>query len=370
MIFHRLLQEEFLEKRKQQLLEQLKEEEERLKNDPLLQEAKFQELLFERQKNRFSRLEKKEHEIKNKLRSLEQEEALERLESADTPSIGFSEIIEQVQINPQSPLQRYWYRFTDVIARQSPSFANQLDQAKEFLEEEVIARRALAVRAREQQKQIAKEALEEKRRQEQHQRIARLEFIRVKEEEREKRRQQEELFRAKQRSTQERKRQLLDMPVTERHELRRKEFVSQEFPVMDQAEKDLRSSNLSALDWHRANLQHSQLSGSRMEGIGLIEATCSHAYFDFARLDGATMDGCHLEKANLEGAILKEASLVGAWLRLARLYDCDLQLADFTGAHLPKVDFTGSIAQNASFAGADVSEAIFSEVRLEGASFR
>ena len=363
--------EELLEKRKQQLLAQLKREEVRLQNDPLLQEEKFQELLFERQKNRIVRLEQKELAVKNKLRSLEQEEALERLESAQAlGSNEFSAVIDHVQINPQSSWQKYWYRFTDVVSQQSPPLANQLDKAKEFLEEEIIARRAMANHAREQQKQTAKEALEEKRTVEQRQRIGRLEFIQSKEEGREKRRQQEDIFRAKKRSALERKKQLLEMSSSERHELRRKEFISEDFPLIDHTEKDLRSSNLMALDWYGANLQHTLLSSSKMDGISLIEANCSHAYLDFARLTGATMDGCHLEKANLEGAILREASLIGAWLRLARLYDCDLQEADFTGAHLPKVDFTGSIAKQACFAGADVSGAVFSEVRLDGASFR
>ena len=281
-------------------------------------------------------------------------------------------IFASVQLNPQSQSQRTWYNLTDNIARYSPSVASTLDSIKEGIEEEVISRRASAIRSREIQKKIASDALEEKRRIEHQERIARLEFIRAKEEEREEQRQKEETRREEQKQARERRQLILSKTPRERHDWRRTEFTTQlsQFPQLDFSHQDLRGLQRNASDWYRANLQYCILSGIRLEGAGLIEADLNQATIDYAKLHGATLDGAKMEKVNLEGCSLQNASLIGSQLRLARLYDSDLRGADFTGSFLFGCDFTGAKATEVSFAGADLSEAVLTETDLQSSSFR
>ena len=159
-------QSQVLERQRKQevFLRQVRAEQERRANDPLLLEQERQQELLLRKQERLQRLQEREREIQNALLQLQTEYEKNKI-SAET---------EDLSIQIQSPMQQRWYKFTDIVSSQSPALAQSLDTFKEQLEEVYISRQAQARFSREQQKNLAASALEEKRRLEHQERLKRL----------------------------------------------------------------------------------------------------------------------------------------------------------------------------------------------------
>ena len=126
-------------------LSEVRAEQERRANDPLLLEQERQQELLLRKQERLQRLQEREREIQSALLQLQ----------ADYENEKVSAPTEDLSIQIQSPMQQRWYRFTDIVSSQSPTLAQSLDTFKEQLEELYISRQAQARFSREQQKQLA-----------------------------------------------------------------------------------------------------------------------------------------------------------------------------------------------------------------------
>ena len=345
--------------RKQEMfLTQVRAEQKRRANDPLLLEQERQQELLLRKQERLQRLQEREREIQNALLQLQTEYESEKI-SAPTKDLS-------IQI--QSPMQQRWYRFTDIVSSQSPPLAQSLDTFKEQLEELYISRQAQARFSREQQKKVAASALEEKRRLEHQGRLKRLAEIRSREEQREARLLDEAEQRARKEAKAERQERLLTMDHSERHQLHRIAALS---PVktLTLVDQDLRGETHPAAEWMKANAQRCLLSGTRLEAANLIEADLSLALLDYANLKGATLDRATLHKSNLEGANLQYASLQNSTLRLTRIYDADLRQIDAAGAVFNAVDCTGSKAVQSNFSKAVLTRCTFVEMNFKEANF-
>ena len=347
--------QERLEKKQQAYLEQLRLDNERRKHDPLLQEEQRQRELAERRQERLQRLQEREQELQQKL------EELQRNFDQQTDN--------QQTIQLHKPLQQGWYRFTDAMSMYAPRLAGQLDKLKEQLEEIYIAQQASARYAREQQKELAQRAVEEKLQLEHEQRLSRLAYIKAKEEEREEKLQQEIAAENKRTAFRQEKERILSMSVAERHAWRRSEYQNNSSTTENLENANLRIGDYTAVTWHRIQLHNAILSGARLDCAGLMGSNLSLGYLDYARLSGSTLDYANLEKANLEGAILYQSSARHTNLRLARLYDSDMREIDLLHAELFGVDCTGSIANNSIFNFAQAQKAIFAETDLRRASF-
>lgn len=347
--------QEQLEKKQQAYLEQLRLDNERRKHDPLLQEEQRQRELAERRQERLQRLQEREQELQQKLEELQRNFD----QASDT----------QQTIQLHKPLQQGWYRFTDAMSMYAPGLAGQLDKVKEQIEELYIAQQASARYAREQQKELAQRAMEEKLQLEHEQRLSRLAYIRAKEEEREEKLQQEIRAQTKRAAIRQEKERIVSMHVIERHEWRRIEYQNHSSTPENFENSDLRIGDYTAVTWHRSNLHSAILSGARLEYAGLMGSNLSLVYLDYARLSASTLDYANLEKANLEGAILFQASARHTNFRLARLYDSDMREMDLLHAELFGVDCTGSIANNSIFDFAQAQKTIFAETDLRHASF-
>ncbi|NCS03620.1 MAG: pentapeptide repeat-containing protein [Microcystis aeruginosa G13-11] len=122
---------------------------------------------------------------------------------------------------------------------------------------------------------------------------------------------------------------------------------------------DLSRANLSDADLSRAilswanlswaNLIGANLSGANLSGANLSRAILSWANLSWANLSGAILSGAILSGAILSGAILSkanlsDANLSGAFLRGANLWIADLSGANLRGANVKKaifIDATG-----------------------------
>ena len=245
----------------------MRAEQERRANDPLLLEQERQQELLLRKQERLQRLQEREREIQNALLQLQ----------ADYENEKISAPTEDLAIQIQSPMQQRWYRFTDVISSQSPALAQSLDAFKEQLEEVYISRQAQARFSREQQKQLAASALEEKRRLEHQERLKRLAEIRTKEERREARLLDEAEQRARKEAEADRQERRLAMEHSERHQLHRMEAMSATAAI-SLVDQDFRGENHIAAEWMNTNAQRCLLSGTRLEAANLIHTDLSLAY--------------------------------------------------------------------------------------------
>ena len=353
-------QSQTLERQRKQeaFLSQVRAEQERRANDPLLLEQARQQELLLRKQERLHRLQEREREIQNALLQLQTEYEKDKV-SAPT---------DDLKIQFQSPMQQRWYRFTDIVSAQSPALAQSLDAFKEQLEELYISRQAQARFSREQQKKLAEGALAEKRRLEHQERLRRLAEIRSKEERREARLLDEAEQRARKEAEAERQAQRLAMAHIDRHQVHQTEAMAVTDPLQ-LTEQDFRGEDHVAAEWARADIQRALLSGTRLEAGNLIEANLSLALLDYANLKGATLDGATLHKSNLEGANLQHASLQGSQLRLTRMYDADLRNVNAQGATFDAVDCTGSKGVGALFRDAILTRCTFVEMTLKSADF-
>ena len=129
----------------------------------------------------------------------------------------------------------------------------------------------------------------------------------------------------------------------------------------------LRGANLRGANLSGANLSEAYLSGAILSEADLSWANLSEAYLseaDLSRADlsRANLSRADLSEANLRGAYLKGAYLRGAYLSGAILRGAYLRWANLRGAYLSDANLRG-----ADLSGADLSWAILSWANLRGA---
>ncbi|MCZ8190600.1 MAG: pentapeptide repeat-containing protein [Microcystis sp. LE19-338.1B] len=127
----------------------------------------------------------------------------------------------------------------------------------------------------------------------------------------------------------------------------------------DLSEAILRGANLSEADLSWANLRGAKLIQANLRGANLSNAILWTAKLSWAYLWGANLSGANLSEADLSGANLSEADLSGANLRGANLSGADLW-----GANLIEADLRGAFLSEAN-----LSEAILSGAKVENAIF-
>lgn len=112
-----------------------------------------------------------------------------------------------------------------------------------------------------------------------------------------------------------------------------------------------RLKKVQGIDAHNAHLAYADLSSMAAERTDFSGADLSHSMLIDSRLDGCSFAGADLRKADLSGA-----SLVGANFR-----DADLRGADFEATDLTGADFTGANLKDAVFLGATLKNVTYSK---------
>ena len=118
-------------------------------------------------------------------------------------------------------------------------------------------------------------------------------------------------------------------------------------------EADLNNAKLGGADLSRADLSEADLNRANLSGAFLNEADLSRANLREAWLSGAWLYNAHLSEAFLNWADLSEAklggaNLSGAFLSNANLTGANLNVANLTGAYLSEADLTGANPEDAS----------------------
>jgi uncharacterized protein YjbI with pentapeptide repeats len=114
----------------------------------------------------------------------------------------------------------------------------------------------------------------------------------------------------------------------------------------------------------KTTLQQVDLSGAFLSGANLRGANLSDADLRGANLRGANLSDADLRGAILSGANLRGANLRGAILSGANLSEANLRGANLSGADLSKANLSGAILSEA-----DLSEADLSGAKVENAIF-
>lgn len=153
--------------------------------------------------------------------------------------------------------------------------------------------------------------------------------------------------------------------------------------------KDLTGTDLSGLDFKRANLTASvfnraNLTNANLSGCNLTVAFAEEANFSGADLRGAIMFSMQLRGAKFGGADLSGARFIGdmtgASLEGAKLTKLDgaadmknqsmgLMRASFVSANLRHADFSGAAISRANFSFADLTGARFVGATMFGVEF-
>jgi uncharacterized protein YjbI with pentapeptide repeats len=126
-------------------------------------------------------------------------------------------------------------------------------------------------------------------------------------------------------------------------------------------------ANLSWANLSGAILSGAILSGAILSGAILSKANLSDANLSGAFLRGAILCGAILSKAILSKAILSDANLSGAFLRGADLSDANLSRAILRGANLSGAILSWADLSRAILSGADLSGADLSGAEVENA---
>ncbi len=132
----------------------------------------------------------------------------------------------------------------------------------------------------------------------------------------------------------------------------------------------LRGANLIGADLRGAILIKANLIGANLSGANLSVAILRGANLSDADLRGAILRGAILRGAILRGAILSWANLSGANLSGANLSDADLSRAILSGANLSGANLSGAILSGAILSKANLSDANLSDANLSGAFLR
>jgi len=142
----------------------------------------------------------------------------------------------------------------------------------------------------------------------------------------------------------------------------------------DLIEADLRKADLRGADLRKANLSGAKLSEAILSGAYLSGANLRRAFLSEADLSEANLSGAIVSEANLSGAMvseanLREANLIWAKLSGANLRKANLREANLRGANLVWANLSGAILSEADLSEADLSEADLSGAKVENAIF-
>lgn len=142
---------------------------------------------------------------------------------------------------------------------------------------------------------------------------------------------------------------------------------------------DLSDANLSGA---RVNLIRCRLAGAKLEGVGslhLVECEAPNLVFtnrdlDHAEIESTDLSGsrfasktrlqleckkCNFDRADLSGLVTFDS----------RFLDCSLRRAKLAGAELADADFSGSDLSDADFTNADLTLVKFNGAKVDGADF-
>ncbi|NCS25237.1 MAG: pentapeptide repeat-containing protein [Microcystis aeruginosa BS13-02] len=120
-----------------------------------------------------------------------------------------------------------------------------------------------------------------------------------------------------------------------------------------------RGANLPQPIFERTNQKEADLSGAFLRGAKLRGYILSAAILKRADLSGADLSAAILIEANLSDAKLSGANLRGAILIEADLSKADLSGADLSGANLSGADLRRADLSDANLSAAEVKNAIF-----------
>jgi len=123
--------------------------------------------------------------------------------------------------------------------------------------------------------------------------------------------------------------------------------------------ESIKKPNLPQPIFERTNQKEADLSGAFLRGAILWGANLSGAYLSGANLSRAFLSGAFLIEANLSDAKLSGANLRGAILIEADLSKADLSGADLSGANLSGADLRRADLSDANLSAAEVKNAIF-----------
>ncbi|MDJ0548535.1 MAG: pentapeptide repeat-containing protein [Microcystis sp. M49637_WE12] len=135
------------------------------------------------------------------------------------------------------------------------------------------------------------------------------------------------------------------------------------------SEADLSDANLRGANLRWADLMEANLSGANLIEADLSWAIVSEAILSEAILSGAKLSGANLREANLSGADLRKANLSGANLWGAILIEANLRGVNLSGANLRGVNLSGVNLSGAILRGANLSGANLSGADIENAIF-
>jgi hypothetical protein len=144
--------------------------------------------------------------------------------------------------------------------------------------------------------------------------------------------------------------------------------------VMDVLGRRIRRHDRGQLDLARTDLrgvvlgydhhfEYARLDGAHLEGANLQNAHLDHAWLQDAHLEGASLHFAHLE-----GAVLQWAHLEGAMLNLTHLENGACDGAHFEGATFAQAHVRGASLRGAHFEGARITDRL-EGAHLDGATF-
>ncbi|MFN3200931.1 MAG: pentapeptide repeat-containing protein [Bradymonadia bacterium] len=127
-------------------------------------------------------------------------------------------------------------------------------------------------------------------------------------------------------------------------------------------------ANLSAVDFHRAQITFTSLEGANLTGADLRGLDLSNITMVGAEMMGVQASGALLNGAELNGAELSEGDFDSAMLSGADLSDTVMSGARFDRARLMGVDMSRAVVGDASFTWADLSGADLAGIDLRQAT--
>ena len=135
--------------------------------------------------------------------------------------------------------------------------------------------------------------------------------------------------------------------------------IIRRFGRINLKEANLSGADLIEADLRKADLRGADLRKANLSGAKLSEAILSGAYLSGANLRRAFLSEADLSEANLSGAIVSEANLSGAMVSEANLREANLIWAKLSGAILRGANLSWANLSWANLSGADVKKAIF-----------
>lgn len=138
----------------------------------------------------------------------------------------------------------------------------------------------------------------------------------------------------------------------------------------------LRHADLTEVHWPDVELTEARLHHAKLVNANLTRADLTECVATEADFSGATLDGIIGTNANFNESNLTGARLVGGRLQEASFAQCDLTEADFSGcdmtranlsgATLVKTQLSGACLADANLEGCDLSQAMLAGADLTG----